>query len=430
MGNVWRSASFVGGLAAAAVVATVLALVVQSGGASASGAHGASRLITTTHGTAVTPEFFGIHAPRLGQAFPDAPAGSVDLTTNQVYWPDLETAPGRFNFDRLDAAVAQAEEQGAKPLLVLGGTPSFHSATPGLTPAQAFPSVPDMVAWQTYVRKIASTYTDQLDYQIWPEPNVKNNFTGTPQQMADMVAAASNIIRAVAPRATVVAPAMVLRLKSERTFMDAFFATTVNGLSIGSYVDAIGVDPYPLQDGTPEDAFRLLANAQTMLAAHHVTAPLWSLEINYFVPVGGITSAAPPNDRISSSYVIRTFVLSAAANVKRVYWLGWLQYFNLGISMVGDDGVTPSAAGVAYARAHTWLLGQRARGCTLDRKSRVYACRFVRNGHSSWAYWVKSGAARVAAPAGVRRVQNMYGAKLAVRSGQRIRVTNAPVWVS
>ena len=51
VGNVWRSAGFVGGLAAAAVVATVLALVVQSAGASASGAPGASRLITTTHGT-------------------------------------------------------------------------------------------------------------------------------------------------------------------------------------------------------------------------------------------------------------------------------------------------------------------------------------------------------------------------------------------
>lgn len=434
VGNVWRRAGSVRGFGGLASVIVVLALAVQSGGAVAGSAsagdrRGTTRAITAARGTSVTPEFFGMHAPLLGTQFPQAPVGSVDLTTNAVYWPQLETAPGVFDFARLDDMVAQAQGQGAKPLLVLGVTPSFHSTTPGLPPAQVQASVPDMAAWQAYVRAVVTHFSDDLEYQIWPEPNVTNNFTGRPQDLAKLVAAASDIIKELAPTATVVAPAMVMRLRSERTFMAEFFATRVNHRPIGDYVDVVGVDPYPLMTGTPEDALRLVARAQAILAANHVTAPLWNLEINYFVPVGGVTPAQPPTDRLASSYVIRTYVLNAAANVKRVYWLGWLKYFNLGISMVGDDGVTPTAPALAYSRVHRWLDGQRARGCTVDRKSGVYACRLVRAGRSSWVYWVGSGSARVTAPAGVRRVQTMYGEVSRTRPGDRIRVTNAPVWV-
>jgi hypothetical protein len=327
--------------------------------------------------------------------------------------------------------LAQAREHAAPPLIVLGQTPSFHIAA-GAEP-HGVASVPDMDAWEAYVTEVVGHVRDtspgRVDYQIWPEPNVKNNFVGTPQQMADLVAAAADIIHLNAPGATVVAPAMVLRLKSERDFMNAFFARTVAGAPIGDYVDVVGVDPYPLQDGTPEDALRLITNAQRALAAEGVTAPMWNLEINYGVPVGGVTAATPPSARIQASYVIRTYVTNAAANVKRVYWLGWMQYFNLGIQMVQADGVTPTAAGLAFSRAHAWLLGQRARGCTYDRANGLYTCQFVKDGRTSRVYWVQSGATRVRAPSGVRRQQTMTGVTSRLRAGDVIRVTNAPVRV-
>jgi polysaccharide biosynthesis protein PslG len=435
VGNMWHRSGSVVGLGAA--VATVLALVVQSGGVAAGSVaqqdgRAAGRALTAPRGTTVTNRFFGMHAPLLGDEYPQAPVGALDLTTNNVYWPQLETSDGVWDFTRLDAMVAQARQHGATPLLVLGLTPSFHIDP--FADQHGAASVPDMTAWQNYVKNVAThlatQYPGPFDYQIWPEPNVRNNFTGSPQEMAALVVAAAKIIHNVAPGATVVAPAMVLRLKSERDFMKEFFDPLKNGgLQLGKYVDAVGVDPYPLQAGTPEDALKLVTSAQRALANDGVTAPMWNLEINYFVPVGGVTPASPPTDRIAMSYVIRTYVLNAAANVQRVYWLGWLKYFNLGISMVGDDGVTPAAPALAYSRVRTWLIGQHARGCTYDKGSGVYACRFVRAGRSSWVYWVQSGAARVTAPAGVRRVQTMYGDVSRTRRGDRIRVTNAPVRV-
>lgn len=417
-------------IGAVAAIATLLALVVHPGGAVAGGAgdgRTAGRAITTTHGTTVTRGFFGLHAPRLGTDYPAVGPGALDLTTNMVYWPDLETSAGVFDFTRLDPMVDHAEANHAKPLIVLGQTPAFHSLDPLSVPVWA--TVPAMDAWKAYVTQVVTRYGSRLEYQIWPEPNVPNNFAGTPQQMADLLVAAAKIIHRIAPGATVVAPAMVLRLAFQRTWMKAFFAARVNGVRVGRYVDAVSVDPYPLQDGTPEDSLALIAKAQRILAAADVSKPLWNLEINYFVPVGGVTSASPPSERISVSYVIRTYVLNAAAGVRRVYWLGWLRYFNLGISMVAEDGVTPTAAGLAFSRVRTWLLGQRARGCTFDRGSGVYACRFVRAGRSSWVYWVQGGSATVRAPAGVRHVQTMYGDVSRTHRGVRIRVTNAPVRV-
>jgi hypothetical protein len=430
---VWRRSGSVVGFGA--VVVTVLALVMQAGVAAAgsSGSDGRTtvRALTTTRGTSVGPTFFGMHAPLLGQSFPNAPVGSVDLMTGGVYWPDLETSPGVFTFTKLDSEMAMAREHRTPPLLVLGQTPSFHIAA-GAEP-HGVASVPDMDAWKAYVTAVVQHLTTEfpgpVDYQLLTEPNVRNNFTGSPQQAADLVAAGAEIIHLNAPGATVVAPAMVLRLASERDFMHDFFASKVAGAPIGDSIDVVGVDPYPLQDGQPENTLRLITRAQRMLASEGVNAPMWNLEINYFVPVGGVTPAAPPTDRVSSSYVIRTFVLSAAANIKRVYWLGWLRYFNLGISMVAPDGVTPTAAGRAFARVHGWLIGQRARGCTYDKANGVYACRFVKDGRSRWVYWVQSGSAAVRAPSGVRRVQSMSGVTSRTRPGTRLRITNAPILV-
>lgn len=428
-GSAARSGVMVG------VVATALVLWGAPGGAVSLGAAPADlrttvQAITPTRAPRVTARFFGMHAPALASRFPGAPVGAVDLTTNGVYWPTLEPAPGVWDFSRLDAVLAQARANAATPLLVLGGTPAFHSTSSAIP---SWPSVPRMSDWKAYVTAVvahvSATYASAIDYQIWPEPNVLNNFTGTPQQMADLVAAAAYIIHRTSPSATVVAPAMVLRFRSERRFMREFFDAKVHGTPVGDLVDVVGVDPYPLEDGTPEDAFALTRGAQRSLEQAAVDAPVWSLEINYGVPAGGVTSAAPMPARTQASYVIRTYVLNAAGGVRRVYWLGWMRYYSLGIQMVESDGATPTAAGRAFARVHDWLIGRRPHGCTYDRASGVYACTFVKGTEVSRVYWVERGTARVQVPPGARRLQTMTGAVSRLRSGDSVRVTDTPVLV-
>jgi polysaccharide biosynthesis protein PslG len=409
-------------------VVTALALAVQAcGSATAHGSADGQAAAAPAKAGATTSRFFGMHVPQLATAFPKAKVGAVNLTTNNVYWPNLETAPGTWDFTHLDALVSQARRHGAQPLLVLGQTPAFYSQSP--SSPQVWATVPDLAPWKAYVQKVVDRYGTKLDYEIWPEANIVSNWAGNQSQLAARVAAAAKIIHARAPRATVVSPAMVLRLAYERRWMDKFFAQKVGGKLIGKSFDAIGLDPYPTVTGSPEDSMSLIGKARRILASHKVTAPQWNVEINYGVVGGNTPITGHSSARKQASYVVRTYVLNAGARIKRVYWLGWARFDSLDIQMVETDGVTPSAAGRAYSRVQKWLTGQKVTGCQQARHSHVYTCTLRRSGRTSWVYWVPSGRTSVPAPAGARHVQSMTGVVSRTHHGKRIRVTNAPVWV-
>jgi hypothetical protein len=367
----------------------------------------------------VKSHFFGMHGAD-PSAFPDT-VGAVNLTTNGVYWPDLQTSATTWSWSHLDSLVQQAEDHGAQPLLVLGQTPSW--TTSGAKTA----SVPDMTAWKTYVRAVATRYKTRLDYEIWPEPNITSNWTGSPKALAKLVVAASKIIHQVAPGAVVVSPAMVLRLRFERVFMDKFFATKINGVRVGHYVDAVGIDAYPAESGTPEDSMKLIGRARAILRSHKVSAPVWNVEINYGVVGGGQTIAHHSSARTQASYVVRTYVLAAAAHLQRVYWLGWGSYDTMDVALYKDGEQTK--AGKAYSVVATWLQGARPGACQRTSSKHLYACKLVRSGRASWVYWTTQGKTVVRAPRGSRHVQTMLGDVSPTQAGKPVTVTSAPVWV-
>jgi hypothetical protein len=373
----------------------------------------------------VTSRFFGMHAPNLETAFPDAPVGAVSLATNNVYWPALETSAG-FDWTRIDALVAAARAGGAKPLVVLGLTPRIHSTRPGAANVAA--SVPRMKPWKAYVGKVVSRYGTRADYQIWPEPSIKENWAGTPQQLARLVVAAAKVIHNRARKAVVVGPGMVMRMRYQRKFMARFYAARVGGKRVGASLDAVGIDPYPVRRGTPEDSVALIRAARRIRAANKVSAPVWNVEITY--GVAGAHEAVPSfTARKQASYVVRTHLLNAANRVKRVYWLGWAPISEVAIQLVKPDLVTPTAAGKAYATVARWMLHQRVRSCTRSAKTHVWTCTMTRAGQISHVYWIPSGKARIRAPKGARTVETMSGSTSATKAGRRLTVNNAPIWV-
>jgi len=380
--------------------------------------------------SSVNNRFFGMHIPTLATSYPTAlghTVGAVDLTTNGVYWPDLETSAGNWSgLTRLDALVDSSHAHGAQPMIVLGLTPAFHSTRPGAANVQA--TVPDLAAWKTYVRTVATRYRTRADYEIWPEPGIASNWKGSPKQLAGLVAAAAKIIHGVSSKAVVVSPAMVLRMKYQRVFMDRFFASKVGGKRIGTYIDAVGVDPYPVQKGTPEDSMTLLAKARTILRSHRVSAPVWNVEINYGVAGGGQTIRHHSSASKQASYVVRTYVLNAAAGVKRVYWLGWGTFNTMDVALARTDG-TPTKAGKALKVVASWLDGQKPSACAHNKKRHLYSCKQVKSGHASWVYWTTKGTTVVRAPKGSRHVSTMTGAISTTRAHKKLTVTGAPIRV-
>jgi polysaccharide biosynthesis protein PslG len=376
--------------------------------------------------TAASSRFFAAHAPLLATDFPKVKPGAVNLTLNGVYWGDIETASGVFDFTHLDTLVKQAHAHGAQPLLVLGQTPAFHSTSPGSP--QVWATVPTLDAWKAYVHKVVDRYRTRLDYEIWPEANITSNWAGTPHQLATLVSAAARIIHQAAPHAIVVSPAMVLRLPYERHWMEKFFAQKVGGTGIGHVFDAIGLDPYPMVDGTPEDSAALIGKARRILAKHKVTAPVWNVEINYGVVGGGQTIRHHSSGTRQASYVVRTYVLNAAAGVRRVYWLGWGTFKTLDVALAASNG-TPTKAGRALKVVASWLNGQKAGACAHNKKQHLYACKQVKSGRASWVYWTTKGKTVVRAPKGSRHVATMTGAVSKTRAHKKLTITSAPIRV-
>jgi len=375
---------------------------------------------------AINSRFFGMHAPSMPSAFPQATVGAVNLTTNGVYWPSLETSPGAFDFSHLDAVVKAAADHGAKPLLILGQTPQFHSSRPNA--AHVVATVPKMAAWRHYVAAVAGRYKARIDYEIWPEPGIKENWAGTKRQLAQLVAAAANIIHTKARSAVVVGPAMVLRMRYQQKFMDAFYGVRVGGKAVGRYVDAVGIDPYPEPKGTPEDSLTLIKKARSILRHRHVRAPLWNVEVNYGV-AGSHASVGAWSNRKQQSYLVRNYLLNAGAGVKRVYWLGWFRFSEAAIQLVKPDGVTPTPAAASLRVVTSWLLRQHAGPCTRNAKTHVWSCKLVRKSRASWVYWTTRGKAVVRAPKGSRHVATMTGAVSGTRAGKKLTVTSAPMRV-
>ena len=105
---------------------------------------------------AISREFFGVH-DHDPLSWPDAPVGSLRAWDAGVTWREIETAPGVFDFSRLDAIVETAKANDSDVLLVLGQTPAFHAKDPASESfyGEGASSPPRLGAWKRYVHEVA-----------------------------------------------------------------------------------------------------------------------------------------------------------------------------------------------------------------------------------------------------------------------------------
>lgn len=378
-------------------------------------------------GPRIDGRYFGVVDNSVADGdFPSVAFGSVSLMGSS-YWRELEPRRGKFDFARLDAQVATVRRNKARPMLVLGLAPRFHSTRPRRADYSA--AMPKMRAWKRYVRKVARRYGSRIDYQVWPEPNIISNFTGTPRQLARLQRAAYRQIKRVAPKAKVAGPAFVLRLPGQQRWMELFYTQRFNGKPIGRWLDIVPVDPYPPQSGTPEQSMKLIGVARRIARHAGARKPIWTVEINYGVAGGGqsLGSRFPRNKQIS--YVLRTYALSADQGVKRVYWLGWGHFQTMAIALTSPNRRHISAAGRALGRGRDWMLGYRHQGCARARNS-VWTCTLVgRTGgrkETRRIMWRVGGARYVKAPRRSFKVHGGTGGSRKIRAGQPIKITSVP----
>ena len=400
------------------------------------GCSGSRSSTTTSNGTSASGPakigsgFFGVHdSDPVGALWPQVPVGSLRVWDAGAAWNQVETSPGVFDFSRLDAIVATARAHKAEVLIVLGQTPAFHATVPSPNAAYGAgaSSMPKLDAWRTYVDTVVRRYYGpDVQFQVWNEANVFNYWSGTPAQMAQLTAVARQVVDKVDPDITLVAPAFVTRLASQQKWMDDFFAQKVGGEPVGDLIDVVSLQLYPVAaTPTPEAAMAELASDRTILAKDNVDKPVWNTESNYGAK-GGKEVAPAPADRQAAN-VARTYLLSAANGVRRVFWYAWdLTQPIVDTFMVAADRVTPTAAGRAFGTVQSWMIGTTVSSCDVD-ASGTYTCTLVEGAKKSLVLWNSQRSVPVKVPAGIATSEKLTGATQPVPAGSTLTVDAMPV---
>jgi hypothetical protein len=396
----------------------------------------------------ITASFFGVHQSWLGtgepRGWPQAPVGSVRMWDNGVTWRDIETAPGIFDFRRLDALMAQARRHGVSVLLVLGQSPAFHATNP-TAPGFFGPgatSMPRRAAWERYVHAVAARQHDvwhgRVALQVWNEGNNTQYWTGTAAQLAQLTRWTSDVVSEIDPKIRVVSPAMCTRLAGQLATLRSYLEQRPGGRPLTAYLDAVGLSLYPPENAGPEQAVRQLRAARQIMADAGVELPVIDTEINYGLVGGpdnggpgsyGPGSAPPPAplpEQLQAAYVLRTYLLQASAGVRRVYWYAWDRIDLMNTRMVEDDYITPSAAGRAFALVRTWIGGTRPVGCARSADG-TRSCRFLAAEGVRTAVWNPTRTVSVVAGAGTTAYSTSDGLTSSAGEGDVLTVGATPV---
>ena len=295
-----------------------------------------------------------------------------------VNWPDLEPNKGQWQFERLDRYVSLAQQHGTSILLPLGGSPTWASARPGVPSnyQPGFTAEPaNLDDWGTFVRAVVSRYKGRIQaYEIWNEPNLKDFWTGTTDQMLTLTKEASAIIHSMDPHAIVVSPSATAEWGIP--WLAEFLKK-----GGGQFVDVIGYHLY-LDPATklPEEMVPLIQRVRHVISENNLeNKPIWNTESGWLNP------ARFDSDDVAAGFLARAYILAWAAGVQRFYWYAW-DNGSLAIITYKEAEHTTTPAGYAYKVMEQWLVGARMDGCA-ESVDHTWTCQLSRSGRKEWIVW-------------------------------------------
>ncbi|WP_293935309.1 beta-galactosidase [Iodobacter sp.] len=328
-------------------------------------------LSTYAWGGSVSKDYFGMHVHRSNQnkLWLNSGLGSIRLHDANVTWLDLQPSPDSWKWAWLDGMVNRATAANVSILLPLQGTPAWASRTPELKAAygygaNAMPS--NLAAWENYVEAVVSRYRGKIAaYEIWNESNLSHFFSGNPEDLALLTKSAVKIIRQIDPEAKVVCPSGVGDYGIK--WFKRLLATEVM-----SDCDVISYHFYTKHQ-PPESMLPIIDDIKIAIrAAGYQRKPLWNTETGWLIdtpegvdPVlaGFKADAKKLNDFESVSYLLRSFILGAGADLGRFYWYSW-DHPSMGITKGRGTGWRPAA--IAFKNLTVILDGGVVEPCRLS----------------------------------------------------------------
>ena len=341
------------------------------------------------------PTYFGMHVHRSvpNTIWKKANIGSIRLHDANVTWLDLEQSPGVWNWEKLDRIVFNALSAKVDILLPLQGTPTWaasDSTSKGAYGMGANTMPKNIEYWNAYVSKVATQYKGKIAaYEIWNEPNLKQFFNGTPEELAILVKSASKIIHAIDPNAKVVCSGITSDYGID--WLKRFFAT-----GVGKSCDVISYHFYTHHE-PPETMVSTIKAVKSAMSEYGLShLPLWNTETGWLIgnkieidhEAAGFKSDAKVIDQIeAASFVTRSLILAKYFGVERFYWYSW-DHKSMGLT--GDMGRVITTSSNAYKTVSGLLIDSRLEICTVENK--YWKCDFNSKNYNSFSIlWATEG---------------------------------------
>lgn len=351
----------------------------------------------------ITAEYFGmhIHHAASGTPWPAVRFASWRLWDSGVAWPQVEPEPDKWDFTLLDRYVQIAAEHDVEIVLTLGLTPTWASARPWEPSAygRGNAAEPSRLAdWEDYVRIVATRYKGAIrSYEIWNEPNIRANFSGSPEEMLQLSRTAYEVMKRVDPRITVVSPSATT--SAGVAWLNEFLAQ--GGCK---YSDVIGYHFYVTPD-LPEAMISLIKKVKGLLHSRGCeNKPLWNTESGWAKPKHFSSDAE------AAGYLMRTYLVNWLMGVERCYWYSWDNHNWSTLELTTRDGNHMTTVGAAYGVIRVWMVGAVLRSCSLQTPG-VWTCSFDQGPAKSWIVWSENGTRQFGVPKswGVTQVSNWTG---------------------
>ena len=319
-------------------------------------------------------------------------------------WRDINPRQGEWVWGVMDQRIAQIEQAGSKPLLVLGLTPQWAASSTAGDPrwgvGTAAPPT-DANTYSEYVRQVMNRYGARIGaVEVWNEANLKTFWDGTAQQMAGLTNRANIIIKAISPNTLVLAASTTTRLAGSLKSFVAPYATELKNLDFP--FDAWAVHSYPAANAGPAKRYADLKSWQdtvtTAAGTSALSKQIWDTEINYGLAGPGAIPDTDYTGEVATAYIARTFVDSIRFGIDVTAWYLWTAS-NYGLIGIQTFSGSPEN-NAAYSRARDWLSGSTFKGCDAPQGG-ILKCNFVKgspfsllmsNDDANVSYSVPSGA--------------------------------------
>ncbi len=379
---------------------------------------------------AVPRNYFGVHLNYLETPWPAVAdrVGSVrmwdtdrrsDGSGTGGQWANVNPAQGVYDWTGLDSRVATARANRADIVYTLGGrTPQWASGQPEAFspygPGQcAEPATSEI--WEGWVRDIATRYKGKIRlWEIWNEPDISGFFCGTPDQLIDLAARATAVLRDVDPRNRVLSPGF--SGYSGPGYLDYFLRN--GGLS------TFDILSYHFYVQTPElNLGTRMQNIRAVIdSAGARSKPLWNTEQGWLEGV-----ATPVSQETGAAYIGRAYLLNWSAGMRRYYYYFWDT--NGFLPLIEDDGTTLTPSGVAYREVAGWMTGRAVTSVTTDAAGTYTVTLREPSGATSRVLWNPDSPVRTDIPSawGATERLDLAGGRSSLDGATSIDVGESPV---